>query len=421
MKATRADDSSSRQSQTLAHAHQAEEQPQVALAAAAGVDPERLAKISARMQAFVDQGTIAGAVMLLARHGVVVMLEAVGYQDLESKTPMRTDTIFQTRSMMKSVTAVGIMILLEEGLLTLSDPVEKHLPEFRGQLMIETRDGDQVLTTKKPSRLIAIRDLLTHTSGMLGEPYREPFKSWIQEFWKKRDKTVAEVVPIFAQQPLEFEPGTKFLYSDPGFSVAGRIIEVASGQAYRDFVEQRILRPLGMKDSFYIVPPEKYHRIASVYVLEDGKLKKSSSPDRTGWKYVGGAGGWFSTASDIFAFYQMVLSGGSDNGVRILSRASVELMTAVHTGDLEAAGWIFPQPGVGYGLGWRVVREPVGTLGLQSIGSYGHGGYLGTYGWVDPKKDLVGVFLIQRMLEGRSGHGPEEKAFVAMAVAAIAD
>ncbi len=398
-----------------------------ARSSAAGLDPERLARITARMQAFVEEGTIPGAVMLVARHGVVAMLEAVGYQDLESKTPMRTDTIFQTRSMQKSVTAVGIMILLEEGRLSLDDPVEKHLPEFRGQLMIDSREQDKTPTLKKPSRLITIRDLLTHTSGMPGEPYWEPFKSWIEEFWKKRDKTRAEVVPIFAQQPLEFEPGTKFLYSDPGFIVAGRIIEVASGQAYRDFiasVEQRILRPLGMKDSFFFIPPEKYHRIASVYVLEDGKLKKSPSPDRTGWKYeycFGGAGGWFSTASDMFAFYQMVLSGGSYNGVRILSRASVELMTAAHTGDLEAAGSFFPQPGVGYGLGWRVVREPVGTLTLQSIGSYRHGGFLGTYGWVDPKKDLVGVFLIQRMLDGRSGHGSEENAFVAMAVAAIVD
>ncbi len=129
----------------------------------AGMDPERLARIPARMKEFVEKGTIAGAVMLVARHGVVASLDAVGYQDLESKKPMRTDTIFQIRSMTKSITAVAIMILMEEGRLTLSDPVEKYMPEFQGQMMIDSRDGDKVLTVKKPSRPITIRDLLTHT------------------------------------------------------------------------------------------------------------------------------------------------------------------------------------------------------------------------------------------------------------------
>ncbi len=400
----------------------------------AGVDPERLARIPARMQAFVDKGTIAGAVILVARHGEVALLEAVGYQDLESKKPMRTDTIFATRSMQKSITAVGIMILLEEGRLTLADPVEKHFPEFRDQVVIDKADGDKVLTTKKPSRPITIRDLLTHTSGVPGEPYREPFKSWLEELSKKRDKTLAEVVSIYSQEPLEFEPGTRYLYSDLGFSILARIIEVASGQAYDDFLEQRILRPLGMRDTFFFVPLEKDGRIASAYRLENGQLTKIavygdvkidpfSAPAplfRRGTKLVSGAGGWFSTATDMFAFYQMMMNGGAYKGVRILSRASVELMTTVHTGDHETV-----HPGIGYGLGWQVVRDPRGaSYRLGSIGSYGHGGFLGTLGWIDPKRGLIGVFMIQQR------RSPEEErmrlfrlrdTFIVMANAAIAD
>ena len=234
----------------------------------AGMDSEKLARIPTRMKEFVEKGTIAGAVILVARHGVVASLEAVGYQDLVSKTAMRTDTIFNIYSMTKPLTAVGIMTLLEEGRLTLSDPVEKYLPEFRDQVMVDQREGDKVVTTKKPSRPITIRDLLTHTSGMPGGSTPA-----IQ-----RDKTLAENIAIFAKElTLEFEPGTKYLYSNWGFITLGRIIEVVSGKPYEELIEQRITRPLGMKDTFYFPPPEKCDRIASVYDVEDGKLKKDQT------------------------------------------------------------------------------------------------------------------------------------------------
>ncbi len=384
----------------------------------AGMDPERLARIPARMKEFVDRGTIAGAVTLVDRHGVVVSLEAVGYLDLETRTPMRTDSIFQIRSMTKSITAVGIMILLEEGRLLLSDPVEKYLPEFRDQLVVDKREGDKVLTTKKPSRPITIMDLLTHTSGMPGD---RMLPAEINEHvYVKRDKLLAEIVPLLAQQPLQFEPGTKWDYSDPGFTVLGRIIEVVSGQAYQDFVQQRIFRPLGMKDSFYFVPPEKRDRVAPIYKLENGKLQKEdmdqylkpakyASPD--------GGIGVFSTALDMAAFYQMMLNGGTYHGARILSRASIEAMTAVHTGDLVPERWW------GYGLGWEVSRErpSSGAFALFSIGAYGHPGSRGTLGWVDPQKDLVGVFMIQqRRLESEEPDSVRD-TFIVMTYAAIAD
>ncbi len=389
----------------------------------AGMDRERLARIPARMKEFVQEGRIAGAVMLVARHGQVALLEAVGYQDLETKKPMRTDTIFQIRSMTKSVTSVAIMILLEEGRLLLSDPVEKYLPEFRDQMMVERREGDKVVATKKPSRAITIFDLLTHTSGMPGGETRA-----IQ-----RDKTAAENLAMFAKELLlEFEPGTKYLYSNWGFITLGRIIEVVSGKPYEEFIEQRITRPLGMKDTFYFPLPEKCDRIASVYDVEDGKLKKDPTDHcRKRQPYVSTSGGWLSTAADLFAFYQMLLNGGTYNRVQILSRASVEAMTTLHTGDLPAllvrGHWPTPpvptRPDFGYGLGCYIIREPPAApaLALASIGSYGHAGSFGTFAWVDPKQDLVGVFLIQRHFGLKPGHGPERWTFMAMAAAAIVD
>lgn len=307
----------------------------------AGMDPERLARIPVRMKEFVDSGAIAGAVTLVARHGVVVSLEAVGYQNLETKTPMRTDSIFQVRSMTKPITAVGIMILLEEGRLLLSDPVEKYVPEFRNQMVVDKREGEKVLTTMKPSRPMNIRDLLTHTSGMIGEGAQE-----------ESSRTLAEYVASLSQEPLKFEPGTKFSYSDAGFDTLGRIIEVASGQPYEKFLQARLLRPLGMKDSSFFPSPEKNVRIVARHKLESGKLRRvdDSLTPVVKVRYPGPSWTMFSTASDMAAFHQMMLGAGTYKGVRILSPASVEAMTALQTGDFEVTTpWA-------YGLGWGVNR-----------------------------------------------------------------
>ena len=383
----------------------------------AGMDPERLARIPVRMKTFVDQGKIAGAVTLVARHGVIASLDAVGYQDLEKKKPMRTDSIFQIMSMTKPVTAVGIMMLMEEGRLALSDPVEKHLPEFRGLWVIESRDGNRARTLRRPARPITIRDLLTHTSGMSSMP-----PAGIRDLLSTLDKTLAEAVAAYSQQPLEFEPSTKWMYSNPGIATLGRIIEVVAGQPYERFMEERIFKPLGMKDSFFYPPADKLDRIAMVYKLERGKLLPAGPETLAGdpWQYRKGAKypcpecGMYSTAPDLAAFYQMALNGGAYNGRRLLARPSVDVMTALHTGDLEAGH----SPGMGYGLAWAVVREPLGTLQLQSIGTYGHGGAFGTQGWVDPKRDLIGVFMIGVS----SGGGADERnAFMSMAAAAITE
>ena len=345
-------------------------------------------------------------------------MEAVGYQELETKKPMKADSIFQIMSMTKPVVAIAIMMLVEEGKVAVSDPVERHLPEFRGLWMNTTKPGEKERRQVRPPRAITLRDLLTHTSGMISS-----LPEGIGELYTKMHLTLAEAVAIYSQQPLDFEPGAKWQYSNPGIATLGRVIEVASGQSFERFLSERIFQPLGMKDSFLFVPPDKIDRIAMVYKRVDGKLQRSGgdilggdpSQYRKGSKYSAPEFGMYSTASDLAALYQMMLNGGTYNTKRLLSKASVNLMTALHTGSIEPAGH---STGMGYGLAWTVVRDPLGTMQLQSEGTYGHGGAFGTQGWVDPHKDLVGVFLIQR---SGGGSSDESNAFKALAAAAIVE
>jgi len=384
--------------------------------AKAGMDVQKLARIPARMREFVDRGTIAGAVTLVARHGAIASLEAVGMQDLEAKKPMRTDTIFQTMSMTKPVTAVALMMLVEEGRVSLSEPLEKYLPEFRGLWVNEPGASPKERKQVRPARPITLRDILTHTSGMASGP-----PAGAADLLSSMNLTLAQAVALYSQQPLDFQPGTRWQYSNSGIATVGRVVEVVSGQPFERFLESRIFQPLGMKDSFIFPPADKIDRIAMVYDLVDGKLKRAGTnilggdPGlyRKGARYSGPEYAMYSTAQDLAAFYQMMLNGGALAGKRLLSKASVELMTTLHTGDIDPAGH---SPGKGYGLAWTVVKDLRGTLHLESMGTYGHGGAFGTEGWVDAKKDLVGVFLIQRS----SGGSPEEHdAFRAIAAAAI--
>jgi len=386
--------------------------PPAANAGKAGMEPELLARVPARMKAFVEKGTVPGVVTLIQRHGALASLEAVGYQDLESKQPMKTDTIFRIASMTKPFTAVGIMILMEEGRVALGDPVEKYLHDFKNMWVIESREGDKNGDTKRtlrrPSRPVTLRDLLTHTSGMFGMP-----PETLDEAIARKTRTLADVVTLASQKPLDFDPGTKWQYSNLGIATLGRIIEVVADQPFEKFIESRIFQPLGMRDSFFFLPADRQHRLATVYVLDKGKLKKADWDFAgNGAKYPFPEGGMYSTAVDLASFYQMMLNGGTYNGKRILSRATADMMTEVHTGELQAGH----SPGMGYGLAWAVVRTADGTLPLTSIGAYGHGGAFGTYGWVDPKKDLVGVFLVQQ-----PDVATERSAFMAMAASAITE
>ena len=380
--------------------------------AEAGLDQDRLARIPQRMKEFVGKGTVSGVVTLVARHGRVAALDATGYTDIETKTPLRTDAIFQLHSMTKPVVAMAAMILMEEGNLALLDPVEKHLPEFRGMWVLDAPDTEKERKLTRPVRSITIRDLMTHTSGMSLNP-----PPGIGELHGALHKTLEQAVLVISQQPLGFQPGTKWQYSNTGIAALARIVEVVSGMPYEKFLESRIFAPLGMKDTFTYPPANTHGRMPTAYILKDGRpLKYTSDPlgegamkFRQGAKYPLPEGGLYSTASDLFILYQMMLNRGQYNGVRILSPSSVDMMTRVHTGNLPAGG-----PGMGYGLAWAVARDAAAAP--LSEGAYGHGGRYGTYAFIDPKKDMIGIFLIHR-----EGGSEERNAFVAMAMAATVD
>jgi CubicO group peptidase (beta-lactamase class C family) len=359
--------------------------------AKAGMDAARLARIPARMQTFVDTGKAAGIVTLVVRHGQAASLNSVGFLDLQTKAPMRTDSIFRIMTMTKPVTSVAVMMLMEEGRLALFDPAEKYLPEFRGQ---------QVRSGAKPAHPVTLFDLLTHTAGVAGPKASDP-----------KSKTLAEEVAAIARQPLDFEPGAQWRYRTEGIDTLGRIVEVVSGMPYERFIADRIFTPLGMVDSSFFPDPAKAARIATVYTDENGTLKPTASRDTL---YPSPGAGMLSTAADMARFYQMMLNKGTLNGHRLLSTATVDLMTAVHTGDMQAGF----APGMGFGLGWGVVRESKGAFRLCSVGSYGHGGAYRTYGWVDPPKDLIRVIMLQRT-NGGGDVADEINAFLAMAAAAI--
>jgi len=371
----------------------------------AGMDPARLARIGPRMKGFVDAGKAAGIVTIVQRHGVVADVSVSGYLDLDKKTPMKVDSLFRIASCTKPITATAVMILAEEGLLAITDPVEKYLPEFRDKKILV---GDQLV---KPSRLITLRDLLTHTSGL---PAGGP--SVLDDGGEKMKRTLAEVVALESQLPLSFEPGTKWQYSNVGLATLGRIVEVVSGQPYDQFLAERIFAPLGMKDTFFFVTPDEESRVATIYTDEKGVLKNAGvGLNRKGEaKYPAPEGGLYSTAGDLARFYQMMLNKGALDGKRILSQAGVQLMTTVQTGDLTAGF----APGIGYGLGFAIVRNTDGVFRMSSIGSFGHGGAYRTYTYADPGKDMVGVIMLQRT-NGGGDMADEISAFMTMAAAAI--
>ena len=379
---------------------------------ARGDDAGPLSQIRSRMQAFVDQGEIAGAVTVVGRHDGILSFESVGLADIDKQRPMTKDSIFRIASMTKPVTAIAVMMLADEGKLKVDDPVEKYLPEFRGQMLVASRDKDTV-TLKKPSRPMTIRDLLTHTSGLPNWP------PGLADLYVKRNRTLAEGILAISQRPLDFEPGSKWAYCNTGIDTLGRIVEVVSGRPYEDFLRDRIFKPLGMSDTTFYPPPDMRERVAVTYDKKDGRLVPSRNSiielPATGGRYPLPAGGLYSTASDLAKLYQLMLNRGTKGNMRFLSEQSVTDMTRLQTGDLKT-GFV---DGMGFGLGWGVVREPKGVTEALSPGSYGHGGAFGTQAWLDPTRDLFTVLLIQRTGLGNSDASAMRKELQGLAAAAV--
>lgn len=356
---------------------------------AAGIQREkwkRLRDVPAQLEHFVAEDVIAGCVTLVAKHDRILALDAIGYANIAERRAMRADDLFWIASMTKPITAVAAMILRDEGKLRIDDPVSKHLPEFANMALAgDTDEGSQ--PPRRPSREITLRDLLTHTAGLSAVPSSDPHI------------TLAELATAYSRAPLRFEPGSRWEYSNAGIDTLGRIVEVVSGMPYQTFLERRILKPLGMKDTTFWLRPRQAKRLATSYRpggeglgLEkvDIHFIQGELTSRARTPYP--SGGLFSTASDVARFYQMMLKDGAWRNRRLLSSESVALMTRTQTGDLETGF----TPGMSWGLGFAVVKEPQTVTSMVSIGTFGHGGAYGTQSWADPARDLILILMIQR-------------------------
>ena len=353
-------------------------------------DPAKLAVLRQKMQRYVDQHVVAGAVTVIGSKDGIASLEAFGQQNIADSKPMTPDALFRIASMTKPITAMAIMILQEESKLSVNDPVEKYLPEFKGQKLIVGRDGDKV-QLGEPAHPIKIRELLTHTSGLPGG-----FPAPHGDLYFKRQLTLKEAVQLSATQPLDFPPGSKWAYCNAGIDTLGRIVEVVSGQSFESFLAKRIFEPLGMVDTTFYPTDEQLQRMAGLYEVKDGELKYIAysllGPSKNA-KHPVPAGGLYSTGPDLAKLYQAMLHRGSLGKAVILGEASVAEMTKVQTGDLECGF----TPGMSFGYGWAVVGKPTGVHEMMSAGTYGHGGAFGTQGWIDPQQDVFLILLIQRV------------------------
>jgi CubicO group peptidase (beta-lactamase class C family) len=368
-----------------------------------GMSTERLQRIRQTIERHIEAGEISGAVTLVARRGKVVHFQAHGLMDLDTGTFMRPDAIFRIASMTKPITGVAVMMMVEEGRIRLNDPVSKFIPEFKDTKVAVPRDpippsqrsGEPEFNLVPASRGITIRDLLTHTSGLIsgGIGAREAAKLNL----KAPTDTLATYVPKLGSVALDFQPGSQWAYSGAaGPEVLGRIVEIVSGEPYDRFLRTRIFEPLGMKDTFFYPPDDRRPRLVTLYDKSPGGLKKSANQDGFSSKTFFGAGGsLMSTAEDYLQFAQMLLNGGKLNGHVLLSPRTVQLMASNHVGDMFNGKLGRPAHGMGYGLLVGVVEDSVASGLRVSTGSFGWDGAYGTQVWIDPAEKMVSIVMIQ--------------------------
>jgi CubicO group peptidase (beta-lactamase class C family) len=340
-------------------------------------------EIIAVLQPFVDSHSLAGAVTLVADRDKVLSLDAVGYADVSAKRPLIVRAIFWIASMSKPITAAVLMMLVDEGKVALDDPVEKYLPEFKGQMLAPEKGSKEL---RKPSHPITVREILSHTSGL---PFSTP-----EERPTLDVLTLAEGARSYAKAPLLFDPGTKYQYSNAGINTAGRIIEVVSGMPYEDFMDKRLFGPLGMTDTTFWPNGEQLKRLAKAYRpnkakdgLEETAIDQLKYPLDDHKRQPMPAGGLFSTASDVAIFCQMMLNGGTYKGKHCLSEAAVKELTKRQT-----AKGIKDSYGLGFSTGG---------------GTFGHGGALSTNMTIDTKSGLIYVWMVQHA--GFPGNGGQSQ------------
>ncbi len=368
-----------------------------------GLAPERLRHITRAVQADIDSGRIPGAVMLICHHDKLVYETALGMQNAADGVPMAIDTIFRIYSMTKPIVSVAVMMLVEEGRLLISQPVSKYLPEL-GQPRVGVQGADAkgqpVLETVAAHREMTVHDLLRHTSGLTYGIFGASMvkSTYADAGVERRDVTNTELVKRLANVPLAYQPGAVWEYSR-STDVLGALVERISGMALDDFLEQRILGPLGMKDSGFWVPAAQQHRVAEAHDKDpDTGLPIKLIDVRRKPDFLSGGGGMVSTAHDYLRFARMLANRGTLDGVRILSRKTVQYMTSDHLGDLPGARMtpdFLPGPGYGFGLGFAVRIAGGDAIVPGSTGDYNWSGLAGTYFWVDPSENLVAVWLMQ--------------------------
>lgn len=329
--------------------------------------------VAAALQPFVDRHVLAGAVTLVATKDKVLGVESVGFADVKAGVPMKPDALFWIASQSKSMTATAVMMLVDEGKIALDDPVEKYLPEFKGQMVVAEQDAQHQLL-HKPAHPITVRNVLSHTSGMrFSSPMEQPTLDML---------TLKDAVRSYAMMPLQHEPDTKYQYSNAGINTAARILEVVAKEKYEDFMQKRLFDPLGMKDTTFWPNEEQTARLAKSYKpnaakdgLEETTVGQLTYPLSDRRRQPMPAGGLFSTAADVGRFCRMILSGGELDGRRYLSESAVRQMTTKQTAEALKEG---------YGLGWSTGN-----------GTYGHGGAFSTNMTVDAGRGLVLVWLVQ--------------------------
>ena len=398
---------------------------------AVGLSQERLDRVTALMKEQVDDQRVAGAVALVARRGKVAYLHTEGRQDVAAGSPMKVDTVFRIASMSKPITSVAVLILYEEGRFQLTDPVSLYIPEFKEPKVLapgprQDRDPNGGVTRAK--REITIKDLLTHTSGLayhwdnrIATIYRD---AGIPHGLLPEPNDLSVDIKKLARLPLVHNPGEAWTY---GLSTdtLGYLVEVVSGMPLDAFLQQRIFRPLGMKDTCFFLPQEKVARLATAYapqpggglkplyderVAEGGFAYCADYPVKGPRRYFSGGGGLCSTISDYARFAQMLLNKGQLDGMRILSRKTVELMTTDQVGPLS--------PQCGFGLGVSVARTLAESGELGSVGTYGWGGFWYTTFFVDPTEQMIGICMAQLHPDGEA---TLNKRFKTLAYQAIVD
>jgi len=377
-----------------------------------GLSSPRLARIGEHLKRYVDAGKIAGTLTLIARRGQIAYLEPLGHLEIERRRPVTPESIWRIYSMTKPITSVGLLMLYEQGRFQLDDPVHRFIPAWQNQRVF-VGGNYPVFKTAPVERPMTIRDLLSHTSGLT---YGFMERTNVDAAYRKlgvadqtrSGYTLQDMVDTLAELPLEFSPGTRWNYS-VATDVVGHLIEVLSGQRLDVYLRERVLEPLGMRDTSFVLSDQQAARFAANYERQgDGSLKMIDDPDQSNYRkrsFFSGGGGLLSTAPDYFRFTSMMQNMGELDGVRLLGRKTVELMTMNHLPggqdltDLAQAGMFTETAyaGVGFGLGFSVMQSPARAQILGSPGEFAWGGAASTAFWIDPVEDLIVIFMTQLM------------------------